>query len=185
LSVKVQGILLKNLYFSVSLIKQKMNNKVRFIFTSLTIAIIFFTSCESKKSSKQRTSNTESIGHIISDTNEDLTLLKTRCYACHQADSKSHDEIIAPPLVAVKRRYLRSFPEREAFVNAVVNWTLDPKEENAIMYGAVKKFKVMPYQSFEKSEMTKIAGYLFDNDLEEPAWFDEHEVEMHKGNSKN
>ncbi|MDZ7614046.1 MAG: hypothetical protein U5K51_10420 [Flavobacteriaceae bacterium] len=39
-------------------------------------------------------------------------LLKSKCYACHAVNTKSHDEIIAPPMAAVKRRYLMMYPDK-------------------------------------------------------------------------
>ncbi|MFD1314449.1 c-type cytochrome [Namhaeicola litoreus] len=162
-----------------------MSNNISFNLVLFGLAVFISVSCESKKPTKSKALNDQPKTIEKPVENEDLALLKMRCYACHQVSSKSHDEIIAPPLAAVKRRYLRSFPEREAFINAIVNWTMDPKEKNALMYGAVKKFKVMPYQSFDKSEMSVIAGYIYDNDLEEPEWFEEHEAEMHRGKSEN
>ncbi len=161
-----------------------MGPAIKYSFILFILISFFFTSCQSKKTSNELLIKEKSVAIKLIEENEVLDLLKMRCYGCHQVNSTSHDEIIAPPLAAVKRRYLRSFPQREGFVEAVVNWTLDPKEENAIMFGAVNRFKVMPYQSFDKSEMQKIAGYMYDNDLEEPKWFEVHEAEMHKNNPR-
>jgi hypothetical protein len=162
-----------------------MGHRIQYFFTLFVVFSFVFSSCQSKKMSNEVVTKEKSVAIKLSGENESLELLKMRCYACHQVNSISHDEIIAPPLAAVKRRYLRSFPQRDDFVEAIVNWTLDPKEEKAMMYGAVKRFKVMPYQSFDKSEMLKIAGYIYDNDLEEPKWFEAHEAEMHRNNPEN
>ena len=106
-------------------------------------------------------------------------LLEQKCYICHSVTSKSHDDIIAPPMVAVKRRYLRSYNTENEFVEAMTNWVLDPKEENALMYGAVQNFKVMPKQPFNKEEIIKIATYIFNYELEKPSWFQKHFNEEH------
>lgn len=111
-------------------------------------------------------------------------LLKTKCYACHAVNTKSHDEIIAPPMAAVKRRYLMMYPEKEEFVQAITQWAKDPREERAIMKGAITKFKVMPYQSFHEGDLVKIATYLYEEEIEVPAWFPEHEKQMHGGNGQ-
>jgi hypothetical protein len=71
------------------------------------------------------------------------------------------------------------YKSEEAFVTAVVKWTVDPQESKALMRGAVDKFKVMPKQLFKAAEIEKIATYIFNNKLEEPAWFDAHQKEMH------
>ena len=162
-----------------------MSHRIQYILTLFVIISSIVTSCQSKRTSNEENNKEKSVAIKLSEENESLELLKLRCYACHQINSKSHDEIIAPPLAAVKRRYLRSFPQRDDFIEAVVNWTLDPKEEKAMMFGAVKRFKVMPYQSFDKSEMRKIAAYIYDNDLEEPEWFEAHEAEMHRNMPEN
>lgn len=162
-----------------------MSHKIQYIFTLFVIISFVVTSCQGKGTTHEERKKVKSVAIKFSEQNESLELLKMRCFACHQTNSSSHDEIIAPPLAAVKRRYLRTFPQRDDFVEAVVNWTLDPKEENAMMYGAVKRFKVMPYQSFDPSEMRKIAAYIYDNDLEKPEWFEAHEAEMHKNMPEN
>lgn len=121
---------------------------------------------------------------------EGLVLLQQKCYACHSIISKSHDEIIAPPMVAVKRRYKMSYTSEEDFVNALTEWVLDPKKENALMRGAVQNFNIMPRQPFNKDEIIKIAEYMYHNTLENPEWFEvhfkvEHPNGMGNGKGKN
>lgn len=76
------------------------------------------------------------------------------------------------------------YPEKEEFVQAISQWAKDPKEEKAIMRGAVTQFKVMPYQHFDEADLIKIASYMYDEELEVPAWFPEHEKQMHGRNGK-
>ncbi len=111
--------------------------------------------------------------------NEGLLLMKSKCYVCHSITTKSHDDIIAPPMVAVKRHYTNRYDNKKDFINAVVTWSVDPKEENSLMRGAVNRFKVMPKMGFVKEDMEKIANYMYDNELETPAWFGAHSKEMH------
>ena len=130
---------------------------------------------------------TEPISQL--EEEEGYILLKNNCYACHSVNSASHDAIIAPPMVAVVRRYKMSYQNKEAFVEAVTNWVLNPTEEHALMRGAVSQFKVMPKQPFNKDEIKKIADYMYENELEEPAWFQQHFDEenmngMGKGSGK-
>jgi hypothetical protein len=110
---------------------------------------------------------------------EGLKLLQQNCYACHSITSTSHDAIIAPPMVAVKRRYLMAYSSKEAFVKAITEWTLNPTEENSLMKGAVQNFKVMPKQPFNKEDIIKIATYIFENELEKPTWFQKHFEDQH------
>ena len=57
----------------------------------------------------------------------------------------------------------------------------DPKEENALMYGAVQQFKVMPKRAFNEEDLEKIATYIYDNEIEQPDWFAAHFKEQHGG----
>lgn len=110
---------------------------------------------------------------------EGLELMQQKCYTCHSVITKSHDDIIAPPMIAVKKRYMMAFDTKQEFVEAFTNWALNPVEENALMFGAVQKFKVMPKQEFKKDEIEKIANYVYDNDIETPEWFGAHFDEEH------
>ncbi len=130
----------------------------------------------------------ETKSNPVTKSNDDgLKLMESKCYACHNPKTESPDVIIAPPMIAVKKHYLAEHESKEAFVKAVVDWAMNPEEENALMPGAINKYKIMPKQSFEKEELQKIAAYLFDNDIEKPKWFGQHEKEMHgdggKGNN--
>ena len=60
----------------------------------LLIAIIY--SCNNSKNKQIDLSQTNSKTTELVDTNEGLKLVQTYCYACHNPQAKSHDEIIAP-----------------------------------------------------------------------------------------
>lgn len=106
-------------------------------------------------------------------------LLKKNCYVCHNPAAASHDEIIAPPMAAVKMRYSRWYPDEKEFTAAITSWVLDPRPEKALMKGAVDRFNVMPKQQFEPDDVKKIALYIYQNKLEEPEWFAAHQRSMH------
>lgn len=152
----------------------------------LALIVVFFAliSCNSKK--EDSTSNNESIAIMDSkiDQSESYLLFKNKCYTCHSVNSKSHDEIIAPPMAAIKKRYQMSYSNRVDFINAIVNWVKDPKEENALMFGAVQQFKVMPKQAFYEDDLEIIAAYIYDNKIEQPEWFETHFIEEHRGKGK-
>ncbi len=154
-----------------------MHVKVILLASVMTVLI----SCNETKKEKTETdyiAQNKSIPDTMQE-NEGYTLLKNNCYVCHSPNTKSHDEIIAPPFVAVKRRYNRQYNNKEEFVNAVVNWVQNPNEEKALMRGAVRKFKVMPKLPLETENLQKIASYIYDTNVEEPEWFGEHVKEMH------
>lgn len=146
---------------------------------NLIIAALFFVFISSFD--KLISTNKKATVNLNNDKSEGLKLFKQNCYACHSVITKSHDEIIAPPMIAVKRRYLMQYDTKEAFVKAVVAYASDPKAKNALMIGAVNKFKAMPKQPFKKEDLRKIAAYIYENKIETPVWFEEH----FKQNSKN
>ena len=145
----------------------------------LSLAILSIFSCHKKESSKSSHSEPTVKLDAPKEQVEGYILLKNNCYACHSATSKSHDDIIAPPMIAIKKRYTKSYATKEDFVNAIVNWSKDPKEEKALMKGAVKRFKLMPKQAFKEDNLRKIADYIYESKIEQPEWFDAHFNEEH------
>lgn len=141
----------------------------------LLLAIALIPACFPKKES----SKTSAITPSAKGDATALALLKTNCLNCHATDSKSHDDLIAPPIIAVKRRYSAVYTEREDFIRHIIDWAKKPTEDKAIMYGAVNRFKIMPYLKFEEKDLRRIGAYLYDNEVEQPAWFEEHFKEMH------
>ena len=134
--------------------------------------------------------NTESAAMVAEDAIENVEivaldtisgnylLLKNQCLICH-GGAPSHDELIAPPMVAVQRRYKVQFDNKEDFVNGMVAWGLSPTAETALMRGAVKEFNIMPKPATKEEDLKTIAAFIYDNELEQPAWFAEHFKEMH------
>ncbi len=100
-------------------------------------------------------------------------VLKT-CYACHNPDAPSHDAIIAPPLAGIKRRYLMTYPDSAAFVEALASWAANPDTNRVLMRGAFATFGLMPAQAISDSSLRAAAAYIFSNDIPKPVWFDAH-----------
>ncbi|SNR36066.1 hypothetical protein [Lutibacter flavus] len=155
----------------------------KIIFLSF-LSIVLLSNC-SNKTSNSGNSTISNFDVSKKQKDEGLKLIKQNCYACHSVVTKSHDEIIAPPMVAVKRRYKMSYPNEEEFILAFTNWVMDPKEEEALMRGAVSQFNVMLKQPFIKEEIHIISQYIYNNDIEKPEWFQKHFNKEHskgKGN---
>jgi hypothetical protein len=111
-------------------------------------------------------------------------LIESNCYLCH-SPTASEDNRIAPPMIAIKKRYLMRNNSKEVFINSIQNFIKNPTVENTIMHGAVKRFGVMPKQSFPEETIKQISDYIFDNDIEKPEWFEDHYNQQHgKGNGK-
>jgi mono/diheme cytochrome c family protein len=146
------------------------------------VIFLIFSSCNKLNDTKLET-DFSSAAETKNDP-EGLKLMKQNCYVCHSVTSKSHDEIIAPPMTAVKKRYLMQYNTKEDFVNAIVAYTNDPKAENALMFGAVNKFKVMPKLNYQINDLKKIASYIYDNQIEAPKWFQNHFQQNGQGMGK-
>ncbi|SFU29781.1 Protein of unknown function [Pustulibacterium marinum] len=109
-------------------------------------------------------------------------LLTQKCYVGHSVTAEHDSGRIAPPMVAVKTRYLKEANSKEEFIQAISAFVNEPSEGNAKMRGAVKRFGVMPYQQFSKEELSMMAAFMYDYQLESPEWFAEHYQEKHSGN---
>ena len=150
----------------------------------VSISIVsLLTSCNQSSKEKETEAYQDSEKTVIAQTKaiqtkEGYALMKENCYVCHNPESVSHDAILAPPFKAVKMHYTRNYDSKEEFVSAIVKWVQHPSEENALMPGAVDKFKVMPPLPLEIYEIEKIAAYIYENDPEEPIWMSDHMKEM-------
>ena len=161
--------------------------KLKSMISLLVFSTFLMTSCGNTE--QKTAANTEiipmQVAHstekAIASNEEGKKLMETKCYACHNPKTASHDDILAPPLVAIKRRYSKAFDNRADFIDGIVKWSTNPNEDDALMRGAVNNFKVMPKMGFEAEDMRKVAAYIYDNDIEEPVWFKAHFEEKHKG----
>lgn len=134
-------------------------------------ALLFFISCQKKNNVpyEEITSLSEAY-----NPQEAKDLMETHCYLCHSPSAKENEGRIAPPMIAIKSRYLMDYNSKEDFVNAISNFVENPTNETAKMHGAVKKFGIMPKQVFPEKAVAQIANFMFDYQIEEPAWFKEH-----------
>ena len=146
-------------------------------FGILFFTLYIITSCSTPL--KKENVSTNNVAKV-SEYSKGKELMEQKCNICHSVPSKSHDEIIAPPMVAIKRRYSRIYNSEEEFTQAITNWVLNPNEDDAIMYGAVQQFKLMPKLSYTKEEITTIVNYIYNNELEQPSWFQKHSNAEHQ-----
>jgi cytochrome c553 len=110
---------------------------------------------------------------------EVLSTLMISCYVCHNPRIKSHDDIIAPPLAAVKYMYKFKYPAREDFINQMTDFVLEPNNQKAIMQGPVMKFGAMPDMPLDADQVRSIVGFIYDNQIEEPVWFPDYFQQRH------
>lgn len=110
------------------------------------------------------------------------SLMEVNCYACHNATT-NEEHRIAPPMIAIKRRYIFKNTSKEEFIADMQNWMKNPNEKDAKMFGAVKRFGVMQKLPYPEETIAKIAEYIYDYEIEQPEWFADHYNNM-KGNKK-
>lgn len=113
-------------------------------------------------------------------------LMETNCYVCH-SPTASHDDRIGPPMIAIKKHYIEDETSKEQFIEDIQAWIKNPNEADAKMRGAVRRFGVMPKQAFPEETIEKIADYMFDFDIDQPEWFEDHfneEKGKHNGNGR-
>jgi len=109
-------------------------------------------------------------------------LMETNCYICHSPTATLNDRI-GPPMEAIKRYYINDETTKAQFIADMQAWIKNPNKADARMYGAVKRFGVMPKQAYPKETIEKIADYMYDFEIDKPEWFEDHFNEEH-GKSK-
>lgn len=140
------------------------------------VLFLTFISCGEKSESAK--TNQAEVNTVEVDLVKAKQLLTTSCYVCHSPTAPENSRL-APPMEAVKRRYLSTYPEKEVFIEKLSTFVTAPKEENAIMFGAVTQYNLMTPMPFPEDDLKAIAEYIFTEQLEYPDWFDAHYEEMH------
>ena len=145
----------------------------------LLLFIVFSCNQNTQKGSKNSADN-----QITIDSTSHLAkkAMETHCYLCHSPSAAENEGRIAPPMIAIKTRYLMDHHSELDFVTAIVNFVENPTDKHAKMFGAVKKYGVMPKQDFPHKTVEQIAKFMFQYQIEEPEWFGAH-WESH-GNKK-
>ena len=101
------------------------------------------------------------------------------CASCHTPSSSAK---IAPPIFAVIDHVRQAYPQREDFISQVIEWVDEPKEEVALMPGAIRKFNLMPKLGYSQHDVEEIAEYLFDKDTVLSKEYKEHKKKGHGSN---
>lgn len=145
-------------------------------------SIIIIFSCKNKTDNtyeKTKVSkNTKAIS-TESQAQNAKALMTNLCYTCHNPET-SHEELIAPPMIAIKMNYLRDVNTEKEFADALWSFVEKPSQDKVKMKGAEKRFGLMPYQAYDKDDIKAIASYMYQYELEKPEWFDDHLREQNK-----
>ncbi len=149
-------------------------------FLTALFLITLFTACNNKNRSEYlaTTRITKHIENAVNQEHPGKKLMENNCYACHNPNTLE-ENMIAPPFVAVKMHYISEDTSKEEFIASMVAWSKQPSEEKSKMPGAIKKFGLMPYQFFPENTIREIADYIYESEIEEPEWFQEHFGKMH------
>lgn len=137
---------------------------------TLLLVLSFLFSC---KDSKRPSYSKKKITSSSISKHKGKKLMETNCYACHSPKSTEGSRI-APPMVAIKKHYIGEKTTKEEFIKSMQKWIQFPTKENAKMFGAVKRFGLMPKQDYPEETIKQISDYIYDNEIEKPEWFEEH-----------
>lgn len=111
-----------------------------------------------------------------SAASDGAALYQKLCVSCHAMQGKP---TVAPPVFAMKNHVTDAHPDREGFVNYIVEWVKAPNADTALMRGAVKKFGLMPVLGYDEAEVRTVAEWLYDTDTSLPDWYKKHYEEEH------
>ncbi len=130
----------------------------------LTGLIACNTNADGKKAEPDKSAKEGKV--VLADTAA-YALMKQKCAACHmlKPDPSKRGAMLAPPMIRVKEHYEPSFQTRDEFVDAMGAFVLNPIEEDVLMPGAVRKFKLMPNLGLSEQEAKLIAGVIYDTDF--------------------
>lgn len=141
-----------------------MKKAIVFIF----ILLIVYSCNNSKKTkyvSEEKTEKTQ--------THPGKKLMETNCYVCH-SPTASEENRIGPPMIAIKKHYINSSTTKEEFIKTMQAWINNPNKDDAKMPGAIKRFGIMPKTQYPEETIKQIADYMYDYNIEQPEWFEDH-----------
>ena len=144
--------------------------------------VTFFIACDESQNNNPELASQAYTYELQNNNNEHpgKKLLESKCYACHNPTTSMEDRL-APPMIAVKKHYLSDEITQDDFTKLILNWVKQPVESNSKMPGALRRFGIMPYQEFSEEDIRKIAEYIFNNEIDQPIWFDEHYRQGRRG----
>ncbi len=105
--------------------------------------------------------------------------LKNNCLSCH-SETAGEGERLAPPFFAIRKHYLKRYPNEEAFTKAMKSFLLNPQKDHALMQGAVDKFGLMPPLNYPEGQLEDIVEYLYEVEQPKP----QHKVASDKSLAK-
>jgi cytochrome c553 len=152
----------------------------RLVYVSVLIALLSYCGKKPEGNSEEKA---DSSGEVLTDMDKKaFRLLSTQCFSCHSPEADPENRI-APPMVAIRRRYMESSDTKEEFISSMVSFVQAPSKEQSRMPGAIRKFNLMPMLGFAEEDIALVAEYIYETPMSSPAWFEEHYEKEH-GNSQ-
>lgn len=139
----------------------------------IVLPVILINSCNQQEAEKAQELITEKSDVAEARLSQGFQLLEDYCFTCHSPKG-GPGERVAPPMAAIKRHYISEETTKEEFTEDLVQWIQNPSEGISKMPGAIERFGVMPKMDFSEEQITAIAEYLYEKEIETPGWFEEH-----------
>ncbi|WP_299113929.1 c-type cytochrome [uncultured Winogradskyella sp.] len=134
------------------------------------VVVLFVYSCNN---ANKLTDITQNETEDVYTVHPGKKLMENQCYACHNPTTE-HSNRIAPPMIAIKKHYINDKISKDEFIKSMQSWVENPNKADAKMYGAVRRFGIMPKAYYKKEDIKLIADYIYDNTIEQPDWFEAH-----------
>jgi len=83
--------------------------------------------------------------------------------------------MLAPPLWGVRSHYLAESQDPEKFVQAIVDFTVSPSEENGLMPLAIERYGLMQSVSLSEEALREVAIAIYMAAIERPVWLKAYE----------
>lgn len=143
-------------------------------FQIFTLAILSLTVLSCSNTSKENAALSSGTAEMTPiNLTEGFQLTENNCFSCHSPNAAQGNRV-APPMEAIKKHYIDSLTTQSQFTADLLAFLNDPSEDLSIMPGAVRRFGLMPKMGFSEDQITKIASYIFNSELEKPDWFEKH-----------
>ena len=152
--------------------------------TIVLSSILLLAMAHSCGTSNENRESEPPVSMIQTDLSHGFNLLDKNCFTCHSPKG-TPDSRVAPPMAAIKMHYIDEETSIEQFSEDLIAFVQNPTIENAKMQGAIQKFGIMPKMEFSEKELRDIAFYIFETELEESDWFEEHFQQERKRHRKN
>lgn len=144
---------------------------IKFIST-LAVSALILTSCGENETTKKVDEPTKTVA--VEEVNPDLASgfqqLQSVCFSCHSPNANTETKV-APTMAEVKQAYLEETGSKEDFITRLTAFAGNPSVEIAIIKYAPPTYGIMPKFEFTDKELSQIANYIYQSDIEKSDWF--------------